>query len=450
MKTSAIPNFRHLSVEERRRLLAAIAELDETEITESVRQGGIEIETADKMVENAIGTLALPFGIALNVQVNGVDYLVPMAIEEPSVVAAASHASKRIRAGGGFQASMIEPRMVAQVEVHQVKDPQGALSRVHEAREELLAMANAAVSNLVERGGGAREVSVRDLGEGYVVTHLHVDCCDAMGANLLNTIAEAVGPRVAELAGGQLGLRILSNYCDERVAQVKARVPVEGFACARVSGLEAARGVASASRFAELDVYRAVTHNKGVMNGIDAVVLATGNDWRAVESAAHAYAARSGRYAPLATWRLVENDTVLEGEIAVPMSLGIVGGALRAHRGARIALKLLGARSASELSMVAAAVGLATNLAALRALATEGIQRGHMALHHRATRASQPPVAGVPKSRVPITMAPPSAEPSSRPPDTLSRMTPLPMTPAPTTMASVGAKSGSKGEPPVL
>lgn len=389
-KTSVIPNFRSLTVADRRRVLAAVAAVDEAEIIDAVGEGGLGIETVDKMIENAIGTLALPFGIALNVQVNGVDYLVPMAIEEPSVVAAASHAAKRVRAAGGFQATMDESLMTAQIEIHDVPSADAALARIREAQGELVALANTAVPGLVERGGGAREVTARDLGEGFVVVHVLVDCCDAMGANLLNTVAEALGARVAELCNGELGLRILSNYCDRRVARVTARIPVADFGCQHTSGAEAARGVVNASRFAELDPYRAVTHNKGIMNGVDAVVLATGNDWRAVEAAAHAYAARSGRYSPLATWRLTDEGRVLEGRLEIPLSLGIVGGALRAHRGARLALQLLGAKSSADLAMVAAAAGLATNLSALRALATEGIQRGHMALHHRASGVPSP------------------------------------------------------------
>jgi hydroxymethylglutaryl-CoA reductase len=384
-KTSVIPNFRGLSVADRRRVLAAVAAVDEAEIEGAVSQGGLEMATADRMIENAIGTLALPFGIALNVQVNGTDYLVPMAIEEPSVVAAASNAAKRVRASGGFHATMDESLMTAQIEIHDVPSAESALVHVREARAELLALANAAIPGLCERGGGARDVTVRDLGEGFVVVHVLVDCCDAMGANLLNTVAEALGDRVADLCQGELGLRILSNYCDRRVARVTARLAVADFSCQHTSGAEAARGVVNASRFAELDPYRAVTHNKGIMNGVDAVVLATGNDWRAVEAAAHAYAARSGRYSPLATWRLVDDGKTLEGRLEIPLSLGIVGGALRAHRGARLALQLLGAKSSADLAMVTAAAGLATNLSALRALATEGIQRGHMALHHRAT-----------------------------------------------------------------
>jgi hydroxymethylglutaryl-CoA reductase len=384
-KTSCIPGFRDLDMTARRRALAEIREMAELDLSASLAGGGLLPETADKMIENAVGTLALPFGVALNVQINGSDYLVPMAIEEPSVVAATSHAAKRVRAGGGFFATTTLPLMAAQVEVHDVADPAAALAALREARGELLALAAQAVPGIVERGGGPREIEVRDLGSGYVVTQILVDVRDAMGANMVNTVAEAVGDRVAELARGTLGLRILTNLCDHRRTRVVARIPVESFGCKTATGAEAAAGVASASRFAELDPYRAVTHNKGIMNGVDAVVLATGNDWRAVEAAAHAYAARSGRYAPLATWKLTDGGTVLQGEIEMPLALGTVGGALRAHTGARLALDLLGVTDASELSMVVATAGLATNLAALRALATEGIQRGHMALHHRTT-----------------------------------------------------------------
>ncbi|MFO0761645.1 MAG: hydroxymethylglutaryl-CoA reductase, degradative [Byssovorax sp.] len=384
--TSVLPHFRKLGVKERQSLLAAVVALDEREIQEAVEQGGIDLDTANHMVENAIGTLGLPFGVALNHQVNGKDYLVPMAVEEPSVIAAASHAAKRIRATGGFHATVDESLMVTQIEVHDVADGLAAARRIRSAEAELLAVANEAVPNLVSRGGGARGIEVRDLGEGFVVTHVIVDCRDAMGANMLNTIAEALGPSIEALAGGRLGLRILSNFCDRRVARVTAEVAVEHFGCRNATGLEAARGVASASRFAELDPYRAVTHNKGIMNGVDAVVLATGNDWRAVEAAAHAYAAREGRYAPLATWKLSEDERTLRGAIAIPLALGTVGApsALRtAARASRSSSS--GCNRRGELAMVTAAAGLATNLAALRALSTEGIQRGHMALHHRAS-----------------------------------------------------------------
>lgn len=385
-KSLPSPPLRTLPLAERRAEVARLAGLcTKEELERAFAQGGLDDATADAMVENALGTLALPFGVAPGVRVDGVDYLVPMAIEEPSVIAAASHAAKRVRNAGGFHAEVDPSIMIAQIEVYDATNPSRATADLEAARAELLARANEAIPSIRTRGGGARRVSVRDLGGGMIVVHVHVDCCDAMGANLVNTVAESLGPRVAEIAGAKLGLRILSNYCDERLTRVKARLPVEVLESKKTKGIDAARGIAQASTFAERDVYRAVTHNKGIMNGIDAVVLATGNDWRAVEAGAHAYAARNGQYAPLATWRLSADETTLEGSLELPLALGIVGGALRAHPGARLALALLRVKSAAELCAVTAATGLATNLSALRALATEGIQRGHMALHHRAT-----------------------------------------------------------------
>lgn len=377
--------LRDLDIAGRRAYVAEVCGLDLAEMEGVLDTGGIGTATADKMIENAIGLLGMPFGLAQGFRINGRDYLVPMAIEEPSVVAAASHAAKRTRDGGGFIATSTGPIMIAQVEVHDVDDPRAALERVASAKEELLAMANAAIPTLVERGGGAQGLSTRDIGEGYVVVHVEVDCREAMGANIVNTVAEAVGPTVASLCRGTLGLRILTNYCDLRTTRVTCRIPLSAMGCDRVDGETAARGVASASRFAELDPYRAVTHNKGITNGTDAVIVATGNDWRATSAAAHAYAARSGKYGPLAKWHIDEDQAALEGVLELPLAVGAIGGALRAHRGARLALEILGVRSSVELAHVIAAAGLATNLAALRALATEGIQRGHMRLHHRAT-----------------------------------------------------------------
>lgn len=382
-----------MSLHERRRVVAETTGVPLEALEAALTRCERDAETADAMVENALGTLALPFGVALHMQVNGKDVLVPMAIEEPSVIAAASHAAKRVRGAGGFRAEADPSLMTAQIEVHEVPDASEAVRRIEAARGELLASANAAVPGLTQRGGGARGLSVRDVGGGFVVTHVEVDCLDAMGANLLNSVAEALGPRVAELSGGELGLRILSNYCEKRLVHVSCRLPLDSLGDARVSGAQAAKGIASASMFAERDEHRAVTHNKGIMNGVDAVVAATGNDWRAVEAAAHAFAGRSGRYTPLATWKLVEGEA-LEGRLTMPLALGTVGGALRAHAGARAALALMGVKGAAELSMVAAATGLATNLAALRALSTEGIQRGHMALHRRAMPGDSEPRAG--------------------------------------------------------
>jgi hydroxymethylglutaryl-CoA reductase len=400
---SRIPGFYRLPLAERRALVA--------------ERSGVslaEVEKADKLVENVLGTYALPFGVALNVRVNARDHLVPMVVEEPSVIAAASNAARMIRASGGFHAEVSEALMTAQVQLVSVTDPAEAVAHLVSAKPKLMELARAAVPNLVARGGGPREIDVRDLGSGMIVLHVYVDCRDAMGANLVNSIAEAIGPSAAELARGELGLRILSNLCDRRLVRVRCRVhardlglaakparaherppldppseppraaasePPPSLGEAWVDGRAVAERIVLASRFAELDPYRAATHNKGVMNGVDAVVLASGNDFRAVEAGAHAYAARSGRYAPLVTWRRDGDD--LTGELEMPLALGTVGGTLRVHPVAQVALKLMRITSADELATVAASVGMASNLAALRALATEGIQRGHMSLHAR-------------------------------------------------------------------
>ena len=381
-RTSRIPGFYKQSVESRRRLLAEAADLDGAELTRALASGGLDVTTADKTVENVVGTYALPFSVGLNARVNGRDFLVPMVVEEPSVVAAASNAARMIREGGGFEAESDPPWMIAQVQLWEVDDPRAAEARLVEARDRLLELADASVPGLVARGGGAREVEVRDLGDGLFVVHVLVDVQDAMGANLVNTVAEALAPEIAVLAGGRVGLRILSNLCDRRCVRVRSRVPAAMLATESLSGEEVRDGIVLASRFAERDPYRAATHNKGIMNGVDAVVMATGNDWRAIEAGAHAFAARSGRYEPLCTWRAGE-DGSLVGSMEIPLAFGVVGGTLRVHPAAKIALKLLGVRSAQELAMVAASVGMASNLAALRALATEGIQRGHMSLHAR-------------------------------------------------------------------
>jgi len=305
-------------------------------------------------------------------------------VEEPSVVAAASNAAKMVRSGGGFQVKMDAPIMIAQIQLTQVTDREAARTRILKNKEEILALANGVIPGLVERGGGARDVEVRLLGyaeDQMIVVHVLVDCRDAMGANLVNTVAEGVADRLAELAHARVGLRILSNLCDKRCVRVSCRVASAELATDEMDGVAVIEGIVNASRFAELDPYRAATHNKGIMNGIDAVVIATGNDWRAVEAGAHAYAARSGHYAPLATWR--RDGDFLVGHLEVPMALGTVGGTLRVHPAARLSLRILGTDNAQTLASIAASVGLASNLAAVRALATDGIQRGHMALHAR-------------------------------------------------------------------
>jgi len=383
--SSRFPGFYLLSVDERRKRLAEGTQLDPEELIAAVGHGGLDVETADKVVENVIGIYGLPFGVALNVRVNGEDRIAPMVVEEPSVIAAASNAARMVRETGGFEAAMVEDLMTTQIQIFDVADTTSAVARIEAAAAELLEMAAKAVPGLVARGAGPREIAVRELGDDGIVVHVMVDCGDAMGANLVNQIAEELGARVAELARGTLGLRILTNLNDRRRVRVTCQVHEDDLALDRgdesVSGSDVALGIEQASRFAELDPYRAATHNKGIMNGVDAVVLATGNDFRAVEAGAHAYAARSGTYRPLSTWRL--DGAHLMGELEMPLALGIVGGTLRVHRAARVALKLMRVEKAAELIAIAASVGLASNLAALRALATEGIQRGHMSLHAR-------------------------------------------------------------------
>lgn len=383
-RTSRIPALRTASQSERRRLVARASGLAEDALERALEGGGLDPQIAEQMVENALGTFGLPLGVALNFTIDGRDHLVPMAIEEPSVVAAASHAAKRVRQGGGFITECDPPILAGQVQLLDVADPGAAREAILAAQGELLAIAHRAAPGLVERGGGAFEIEPRSLGEGVFVVHVHVHVCDAMGANAVNGIAEALGPHVARLGGGRLGLCILSNYCDRRLTRVRAEVPFSALGDDGEDGVKVAAGIEDASRFAELDRYRAVTHNKGILNGVDAVVVATGNDWRAVEAAAHAHASVSGTYRPLATWRADTSRGALVGQLELPLALGVVGGALRAHRGARAALEILGVSTGDALCRVVAAAGLATNLAALRALSTEGIQRGHMRLHRRA------------------------------------------------------------------
>ena len=383
-RTSRLPGFYKVSVEERRALVSDATGTGEDDIARSLEAGGLAEDTADKFVENVIGTYGLPYGVALNVRVNGHDYVVPMVVEEPSVVAAASNAARMVREGGGFIAEVDEPLMTAQVQLTGVRDRHAAVERILESKRALLALADTAIPGLVERGGGARDLEVRPLGtdeDAMLVVHVYVDCRDAMGANLVNGMAERIAPNLAEIAGGRIGLRILSNLCDRRRVRVSCRVPAKALATEELPGTDVIEGIANASRFAELDPYRAATHNKGIMNGVDAVVIATGNDWRAVEAGAHAFAARDGKYHPLATWR--RDGDHLVGKLEMPLALGTVGGTLRVHPAARLSLRLLSVTSAQDLAQVAAAVGLASNLAAVRALGTCGIQRGHMALHAR-------------------------------------------------------------------
>ncbi|HEX2735905.1 MAG TPA: hydroxymethylglutaryl-CoA reductase, degradative [Polyangiaceae bacterium] len=389
---SRIPGFYKLSIAERHAELSRRTHVPEERILEAT-SGGIDVAIADKVVENVLGVYGLPFGVALNVAINGKDRLAPMVVEEPSVIAAASNAARMVRAGGGFQAETLGQLMIGQIELWDVPNLARAREAIERAKGDLLGIGASTVPNMVRRGGGPVDLVVRVLSDSVLVVHVHVDCKDAMGANLVNTIAETMGPEVARLAQAKLGLRILSNLCDQRRVRVRARVPCSELVMSstkqaswapsvpRDDGTAVADAIERASRFAELDPYRAATHNKGIMNGIDSVVIATGNDYRAVEAGAHAYAAKDGKYGPLATWRRAGSE--LLGELELPLALGIVGGTLRVHPTARLAIELSQVESAAELAELAAAVGLASNLAALRALATEGIQRGHMSLHAR-------------------------------------------------------------------
>ncbi|MBK9944654.1 MAG: hydroxymethylglutaryl-CoA reductase, degradative [Kouleothrix sp.] len=348
--------------------------------------GALSVERADKMIENVVGTYNLPLGIATNFQINGRDVLIPMVVEEPSIVAGASYAAKLVREGGGFQSASTEPLMIGQVQLVGVADPARARFDILARREEIITLANRQSRSLLALGGGAKDVEVRIFATSpmgpMLVVHLLIDCRDAMGANAINSMAEAVAPLLEQLSGGRAYLRILSNLSDRRLARAKAIVPTQALARDDLSGDEVAEGIMWAYAFAAVDPYRAATHNKGILNGIDPVLLATGNDWRAVEAGAHAYAARSGQYTSLSTWERDAHGNLI-GTLELPLAVGIVGGATKVHPTAQAALKLLNVKSATQLAEICVCAGLASNLAAMRALATEGIQRGHMGLHAR-------------------------------------------------------------------
>lgn len=386
MADSRLPNFRALTPAQRLAAIAQAAALTPDEQQLLAQPGALGLDRADGMIENVIGAFELPLGVAGNFQVNGRDVLVPMAVEEPSVVAAASYMAKLARECGGFETSSTRPLMRAQVQVLGLTDPHGARLALLRERERILTLANSRDKVLIELGGGCHDIDVHvfaDTPRGpMIVLHLIVDVRDAMGANTVNTMAEAVAPLVEEITGGSVRLRILSNLADLRLARARVRLTPQVLDTKERSGADIIEGVLDAYTFAAVDPYRAATHNKGIMNGIDPVIVATGNDWRAVEAGAHAYAARSGRYTSLTTWEK-DSSGALVGTIEMPMPVGLVGGATKTHPLARLALKIMDVRSAQELGEVAVAVGLAQNLGALRALATEGIQRGHMALHAR-------------------------------------------------------------------
>jgi hydroxymethylglutaryl-CoA reductase len=391
MKDARLAGLHRMSLDERIDALAARGWLraeDAARLREGVALLGRDV--AEHMTENVIGVFGLPFSVAPHFLVNGREYVVPMAVEEPSVVAGLSAAARLVRAGGGFTVEPPEPLLIGQVHVVDVADPEAAMRALAEASEDLVARANALQPALVARGGGARGIEVHRralAGGAAVVLHLLVDTRDAMGANLVNTMCEGIAPEVARIAGGRAALAILSNFADRALVTATAAVPAEALATAGLEGERVRDAIVQATDLANADVYRAATHNKGVLNGIDAVAVATGNDWRAIEAGAHAWAARDGTYRSLTGWN-VDADGRLAGRLAMPLKVGIVGGSLTANPGARLALALLGVESAAELGAVMGAVGLAQNLAALRALVTHGIQKAHMKLHARSVAAS--------------------------------------------------------------
>lgn len=389
-RSSEVPGFYRRSVAERRAFVREWAGLSEEEARVYEFPPGVDPGVLDRMIENVIGVMPLPLGIATNFRINGKEYLVPMAIEEPSVVAAASNAAKVARAGGGFTTQSTAPVMIGQVQILNVPDPAAARLRILEHRDELLAAANAKDPVLVKFGGGAKDLEVRLVSSArgpMVVVHLLVDARDAGGMNAVNTMCEALAPEFARLTGGRVVLRIISNLAVHRLARARAVFPADQLKTERATGPEVVDAILDAYAFALADPYRCATHNKGIMNGISSVVIATGNDFRAIESGAHTYAAwtASGTPSvvrPLTTYEK-DKDGNLVGTIEFPAPVGLIGGATAVHPTAKANVKVLGVKSARELGEVLASVGLAQNFAALRALATEGIQRGHMELHAR-------------------------------------------------------------------
>lgn len=380
MATSRVSGFYKLSPEERLEKVAEARQLSAEEKQILSGATAFPLRTANSMIENVVGVMSIPLGIATNFKINGVDRFIPMATEEASVVAAASNAARTAYDLGGFHTSLSGSIMRGQIQVVDLADPYGAMARIYEHKQEILDRCNAKDPTLVSLGGGAIDVEVHVIERAkqpMVVLHLLVDTRDAMGANAVNTMAEAVAPYVEEITSGRVVLRIISNLADRRLVRARAVFSTE-----QLGGEEVVDNIIRAYEFAECDPYRATTHNKGIMNGISAVVLATGNDTRAVEAGAHAYASVSGRYRSLTRWER-NREGNLVGTIEVPMAVGIVGGATKSHPTARLALKVMGIQNAEELAGAIAAVGLAQNLAAMRALAAEGIQKGHMALHAR-------------------------------------------------------------------
>ena len=398
-KNAKSKKFYEISPAERLQRLKDEFNLETEQINAFSGEIGLTLQQADHMIENVVGTYALPMAVAQHFLINGHEVPVPMVVEEPSIVAAASYMARLARAGGGFVASASAPEMIGQMQILDIPDLQNASIALEAARAELLAEADQIDPLLNKLGGGARDLQVRLIEDSpigsFLVVHLIMDVRDAMGANTVNTALERLAPRVEHITGGRVLLRILSNLADRRLAKAECRIPLESLAFGEFAAEDVRDRIIEAWAFAEADPYRAATHNKGIMNGVDAVVLATGNDWRAVEAGAHAYAARSGRYTSLSTWSKSADGSLL-GNLEMPMAVGIVGGATRVHPGASAAVQVMGVKTAAELAQVIVSVGLAQNLGALRALATEGIQRGHMTLHARQVAAA----AGAPQDKI--------------------------------------------------
>jgi hydroxymethylglutaryl-CoA reductase len=389
-KSSEYSGFYKLSPKERLKFVAEFADLTQEDIDALIEPHSLGIEKADGMIENVIGVMELPLGIAVNFQINDRDYIIPMALEEPSVIAAVSNMAKVARTCGGFTTTSTDPVMIAQIQLVNIDNPAEAMKSILIAKDDLIKLANDQDPILVKFGGGARDLEVRiiksEIGP-MVITHLLVDCRDAMGANAVNTMAEALAPEIEKLTGGRVYLRILSNLAKYRLARAEVKVTTDA-----IGGEDVVNGIIEANEFAKVDPYRCATHNKGIMNGVDAVIIATGNDFRAIEAGAHAYATLTGTYQPLTDW-IRDDEGNLIGKIELPMAVGLIGGAVKTHPVARTNVKILGVKTANELGEIVAAVGLAQNMGALKALTTTGIQHGHMRLHARnvAINAGAPP-----------------------------------------------------------
>ena len=376
--SSRIPGFHKMSVDERIALVAERTGLTDADVAVLTKEGSLSLETADRMIENVIGTMQMPVGVATNLIIDGREILVPVATEESSVVAAICNAARQGRGGGGIVTSTTGPLMIAQVQVVDLPDPENARLKILERRDDIRAICDAADPVLLQHGGGFRDLEVRLLetaGGTMVITHIVVDCRDAMGANAVNSMAEALAPHITQWTGGRVFLRILSNLSDRRLARARGVWRADD-----IGGPEVRDGMISAFHFADADPYRAATHNKGIMNGVAACVLATGNDTRAIEAGAHAYAARTGRYRSLSRWES-DAEGSLVGVLELPMAVGLIGGAVKVHPVPQVLLRMMGVHAADDLARIIAAVGLAQNFAALRVLATTGVQKGHMALH---------------------------------------------------------------------